>query len=133
MFPEERERPLDLANVVPGTRSLVGEPRGDFGPYYDALDGAAAGLPHNLAHLLSPHPAAQPLDDEHRLVARYAAKLGQGGRESGRGGTAGLGGATFHQDDPYAQRSAISRLQQRNRHPPSNSPLVCPRCHGRWT
>ena len=51
-------------------------------------------------------------DDEHRLIARYAAKLA--GRTSYPG--AKRLDLAAYPEESYAQRSAIARLEQRNRY-----------------
>lgn len=110
-FPEQPDRPLDLANVVPATPSLIHDSFGkqDQVLYYDDLSLDDGGM--NLGQ--SPGRFGDPAvnEDEHSLIARYSAKLA--GRTAYRGpGQLDLGA---YPDENLAQRAAIARLEQRNK------------------
>nr|CAH7714683.1 unnamed protein product [Callosobruchus chinensis] len=104
-FPEQPEKTLNLSHIVPPSPipSHNGFPEGNF----TAFDGMGSLDSRSTARSLD-----SARDDEHRLIARYAAKLAQEAR-------AGMGRvpseACLGMDSTKAQRELISQLEAKNR------------------
>ncbi|VEN45784.1 unnamed protein product [Callosobruchus maculatus] len=104
-FPEQPEKTLNLSHIVPPSPipSHNGFPEGNF----SAFDGMGSLDSRSTARSLD-----SARDDEHRLIARYAAKLAQEAR-------AGMGRvpseACLGMDSTKAQRELISQLEAKNR------------------
>ncbi|KFD70801.1 hypothetical protein M514_01246 [Trichuris suis] len=102
LVPETPERPLDLSNVVPSSPSLV---RGHFkkSPDVDIANGIACG---NAACIANAN-FDDSLDDEHKLIARYTAKL------SGRSAYHPVMLNAFEEN--MEQKATIAHLEKKNR------------------
>ncbi|CAH2007194.1 unnamed protein product [Acanthoscelides obtectus] len=104
-FPEQPEKTLNLSHIVPPSPipSHNGFPEGNF----SAFDGMGSLDSRSTARSLD-----SARDDEHRLIARYAAKLAQEAR-------VGMGRvpseACLGMDSTKAQRELIGQLEAKNR------------------
>lgn len=147
-FPEKPEKTLNLSHIVPPSPlpshngfTLDGPPgiipgfdrgstldsRGTYGRSLDSSGGSAAGLNHfNVGGSSSLPRASTSNDEEHRLIARYAARLAQESRTpittasnatqinntvSGNGSEKNALGT----DTSRAQRELIAQLEAKNK------------------
>ncbi|CAH1159031.1 unnamed protein product [Phyllotreta striolata] len=108
-FPEQPEKTLNLSHIVPPSPipSHNGFPEGNF----PAFDGMGSLDSRSTARSLD-----SARDDEHRLIARYAAKLAQ----EARSGMIHFQGrvpseACLGMDSTRAQRELINQLESKNR------------------
>ncbi|XP_017774247.1 PREDICTED: dystrobrevin beta isoform X2 [Nicrophorus vespilloides] len=121
-FPEQPEKPLNLSHIVPPSPlpSHNGFPDGNnFVPHYDGMG--------SLDSRSTARSLDSARDDEHRLIARYAAKLAQEQRSGmPRGGSLRKNSlspdagrvpseACLGMDSTRAQRELISQLEAKNR------------------
>ncbi|XP_056640992.1 dystrobrevin beta isoform X2 [Diorhabda sublineata] len=104
-FPEQPEKTLNLSHIVPPSPipSHNGFPDGNF----SAFDGTGSLDSRSTARSLD-----SARDDEHRLIARYAAKLAEEAR-SGMGRVPSE--ACLGMDSTRAQRELINQLEAKNR------------------
>ncbi|XP_062406734.1 dystrobrevin, beta a isoform X2 [Sardina pilchardus] len=128
IFPEQPERPLDLANLVPPRPPISNNmndtammPSGAPTPTKSRVSGLAAAQRMNEEHALiaayvnrlqnSPRALDSPsrLDEEHKLIARYAARLAT------ESGNAARPSADFNFDTNKQQRQLIAELENKNR------------------
>lgn len=132
-FPEQPEKTLNLSHIVPPSPlpSHNGFSDGGIPGVYDrnsTLDSRATGRSLDSAGAsLTRH--AQSNDEEHRLIARYAARLAQenrGGSQppnqtiisdggSGIGAGGGGGGMQMNVDNSRQQRELIAQLESKNK------------------
>ncbi|XP_072913196.1 dystrobrevin beta isoform X8 [Hemitrygon akajei] len=102
IYPEMPEKPLDLAHIVPQQRSLPN--------MNDAM------VSHSVISSGAPTPtksvldSPSRLDEEHRLIARYAARLA-----AEAGNTRSTSEMTFNFDANKQQRQLIAELENKNR------------------
>ncbi|XP_075225779.1 dystrobrevin isoform X2 [Lycorma delicatula] len=112
-FPDEPEKPLNLSHIVPPSPlpSHNGFPENVYmGPMYDvgSMDSrSTARSPGKYNSSLD----SSRLDDEHKLIARYAARLAAEARTVGRTPSEG----SLSLDTSRAQRELISQLEAKNR------------------
>lgn len=105
-FPEHPEKTLNLSHIVPPSPipSHNGFPDGQYSAGYDGMG--------SLDSRSTARSLDSARDDEHRLIARYAAKLAQEAR-------AGMGRvpseACLGMDSTRAQRELINQLEAKNR------------------
>ncbi|XP_050295437.1 dystrobrevin beta-like isoform X2 [Anthonomus grandis grandis] len=105
-FPEQPEKTLNLSHIVPPSPipSHNGFPEGQFAPGFDGMG--------SLDSRSTARSLDSARDDEHRLIARYAAKLAQ----DARGGIGRVPSETcLGMDSTRAQRELISQLEAKNR------------------
>ncbi|XP_048840816.1 dystrobrevin, beta a isoform X9 [Brienomyrus brachyistius] len=100
LFPEQPERPLDLAHIVP--------PRPLPGNMNDTMV-MSSGVPTPTKSTLD---SPSRLDEEHRLIARYAARLAA---EAGNLPQRPPTDLTFNFDANKQQRQLIAELENKNR------------------
>uniref|UniRef100_A0A3B3SXV7 Dystrobrevin n=1 Tax=Paramormyrops kingsleyae TaxID=1676925 RepID=A0A3B3SXV7_9TELE len=100
LFPEQPERPLDLAHIVP--------PRPLAGNMNDTMVMSSGAPTPTKSTLDSP----SRLDEEHRLIARYAARLAA---EAGNLPQRPPTDLTFNFDANKQQRQLIAELENKNR------------------
>uniref|UniRef100_A0A8C2TL63 Dystrobrevin n=1 Tax=Coturnix japonica TaxID=93934 RepID=A0A8C2TL63_COTJA len=112
VFPEQPEKPLDLAHIVP-PRPLTN--MNDAMVYTSAfIHILAVARPHKADGCPCPHSVLDSpgrLDEEHRLIARYAARLAAEASNTPRPPT-DLG---FNFDANKQQRQLIAELENKNR------------------
>ncbi|XP_012583016.1 PREDICTED: dystrobrevin beta isoform X5 [Condylura cristata] len=100
VFPEQPEKPLDLANIVP--------PR----PLTNSSDTMVSHLPTGApTPTKSVLDSPSRLDEEHRLIARYAARLAAEAGNATRPPT----DLSFNFDANKQQRQLIAELENKNR------------------
>ncbi|XP_024081580.1 dystrobrevin beta isoform X3 [Cimex lectularius] len=101
-YPDQPEKPLNLSHIVPPSPLLNHNGFPDYG--YDSLD--------SRTNARSPGKSIQSLrlDDEHKLIARYAARLAQE-VQAGRTPTE----TSLNLDTSRAQRELILQLEAKNR------------------
>ncbi|VDP08813.1 unnamed protein product [Soboliphyme baturini] len=107
-FSDYPDRPLDLANVVPTSPSLV---RSNVLAHTDEMPLYGDIVSDSHACLVSPGHFSvdeRNTDDEHKLIARYSAKL------SGRA-TYLCASMNSGLDENGSQRAAVARLEQKNK------------------
>ncbi|XP_072107487.1 dystrobrevin, beta a isoform X3 [Mobula birostris] len=103
IYPEMPEKPLDLAHIVPQQRSLPN--------MNDAM------VSHSVVSSGAPTPtksvldSPSRLDEEHRLIARYAARLAAEAGNTQRSTSE----MTFNFDANKQQRQLIAELENKNR------------------
>ncbi|XP_059837713.1 dystrobrevin beta isoform X5 [Hypanus sabinus] len=103
IYPEMPEKPLDLAHIVPQQRSLPN--------MNDAM------VSHSVISSGAPTPtksvldSPSRLDEEHRLIARYAARLAAEAGNTQRSTSE----MTFNFDANKQQRQLIAELENKNR------------------
>ncbi|GJQ79260.1 putative zinc ion binding protein [Trypoxylus dichotomus] len=105
-FPEQPEKTLDLSHIVPPSPlpSHNGFSDGNFLPHFDGMG--------SLDSRSTAKSLDSARDDEHRLIARYAAKLAQESRSSiGRVPSE----TCLGMDSTRAQRELINQLEAKNR------------------
>ncbi|XP_066139060.1 dystrobrevin beta-like isoform X2 [Euwallacea fornicatus] len=105
-FPEQPEKTLNLSHIVPPSPipSHNGFPDGQFSTGYDGMG--------SLDSRSTARSLDSARDDEHRLIARYAAKLAQ----EARGGMGRVPSETcLGMDSTRAQRELINQLEAKNR------------------
>ncbi|CAG9762189.1 unnamed protein product [Ceutorhynchus assimilis] len=105
-FPEQPEKTLNLSHIVPPSPipSHNGFPEGQFPPGFDGMG--------SLDSRSTARSLDSARDDEHRLIARYAAKLAQ----EARGGMGRVPSeACLGMDSTRAQRELINQLELKNR------------------
>ncbi|XP_031212237.1 dystrobrevin beta isoform X5 [Mastomys coucha] len=100
VFPEQPEKPLDLAHIVP--------PRPLTNMNDTVLSHMSSGVPTPTKSVLD---SPSRLDEEHRLIARYAARLAA---EAGNM-THPPTDASFNFDANKQQRQLIAELENKNR------------------
>ncbi|ERL92307.1 hypothetical protein D910_09624, partial [Dendroctonus ponderosae] len=105
-FPEQPEKTLNLSHIVPPSPipSHNGFPDGQFSAGFDGMG--------SLDSRSTARSLDSARDDEHRLIARYAAKLAQ----EARGGMGRVPSeACLGMDSTRAQRELINQLESKNR------------------
>uniref|UniRef100_A0A669PKP7 Dystrobrevin n=1 Tax=Phasianus colchicus TaxID=9054 RepID=A0A669PKP7_PHACC len=110
VFPEQPEKPLDLAHIVP-PRPLTNM---NDAMAYPAAFIVSVACPHRADNCPCPHSVLDSpgrLDEEHRLIARYAARLAAEASNTPRPPT-DLG---FNFDANKQQRQLIAELENKNR------------------
>ncbi|XP_048660667.1 dystrobrevin beta isoform X12 [Marmota marmota marmota] len=100
VFPEQPEKPLDLAHIVP--------PRPLTNMNDTMVSHMSSGVPTPTKSVLE---SPSRLDEEHRLIARYAARLAA---EAGNT-TRPLADVSFNFDANKQQRQLIAELENKNR------------------
>ncbi|VDM61132.1 unnamed protein product [Angiostrongylus costaricensis] len=100
LFAERPQRPLELQNIVPSTPTTLRRAAPDPTPVWQS---ALALLPGQLSN-------GGALDDEHKLIARYSAKL------SGRADYPLGSGREISSSHPVDERALIARLEEENSH-----------------
>ncbi|KAJ8348504.1 hypothetical protein SKAU_G00270930 [Synaphobranchus kaupii] len=100
VFPEQPERPLDLAHIVP--------PRPVANNMNDTMVMSSGAPTPTKSALDSP----SRLDEEHRLIARYAARLAAEASNTAQRPPTDLG---FNFDANKQQRQLIAELENKNR------------------
>ncbi|XP_076028911.1 dystrobrevin beta-like isoform X4 [Oratosquilla oratoria] len=108
-YPEEPEKPLNLSHIVPPSpmpshNGFGGEAGNSFD--MGSLDSRSSGRSRGTSM-----PDWSQLDEEHRLIAHYAARLAQEGKQNGQG--ISDPGAAF--DASRAQRELIQTLEAKNK------------------
>ncbi|KAM6318469.1 dystrobrevin alpha isoform 5-T5 [Aegotheles albertisi] len=105
MFPDQPEKPLNLAHIVP--------PR-PVTSMNDTLfsHSVPSGSPFANRSLLD---SASRLDEEHKLIARYAARLAAETSSSQQGQQRGASDISFTIDANKQQRQLIAELENKNR------------------
>lgn len=118
-FPETPERTLDLTHIVPPTPPPVHNGFHDFSRSHHSLDASSMestsvtkspikALHHQSGSL---ERGAGRVDDEHRLIARYAARLAADANNASRSPTE----LNYHPESSKAQRELIAQLEAKNR------------------
>ncbi|XP_072355066.1 dystrobrevin beta isoform X8 [Scyliorhinus torazame] len=102
VYPEMPEKPLDLAHIVPQQRSLPN--MNDTVVSHSVL---SSGAPTPTKSVLD---SPSRLDEEHRLIARYAARLA-----AEAGNTRSTSELAFNFDANKQQRQLIAELENKNR------------------
>nr|CAD7586958.1 unnamed protein product [Timema genevievae] len=117
-FPEEPEKTLNLSHIVPPSPlpSHNGFPDSSFIPQFDggSMDSRSTGRSGMCSSSPGKYTSSLDstrLDDEHRLIARYAARLAAEARSAGRAPSEG----SLSLDTSRAQRELISQLEAKNR------------------
>nr|CAD7454664.1 unnamed protein product [Timema tahoe] len=117
-FPEEPEKTLNLSHIVPPSPlpSHNGFPDSSFIPQFDggSMDSRSTGRSGMCSSSPGKYTSSLDstrLDDEHRLIARYAARLATEARSAGRAPSEG----SLSLDTSRAQRELISQLEAKNR------------------
>uniref|UniRef100_A0A4W2EMG1 Dystrobrevin beta n=1 Tax=Bos indicus x Bos taurus TaxID=30522 RepID=A0A4W2EMG1_BOBOX len=100
VFPEQPEKPLDLANIVP--------PRPPTNLNDTMVSHMSSGAPTPTKSVLD---SPSRLDEEHRLIARYAARLAAEAGNMTRPPT----DLSFNFDANKQQRQLIAELENKNR------------------
>ncbi|KAL6729653.1 hypothetical protein Aduo_000691 [Ancylostoma duodenale] len=100
LFAERPQRPLELQNIVPATPTTLRRAPPDPIPDWPS---SPVLLPGQVAN-------GTALDDEHKLIARYSAKL------SGRADYPLGNGRDRSINHPVDERSLIARLEEENSH-----------------
>ncbi|KHJ85873.1 zinc finger, ZZ type, partial [Oesophagostomum dentatum] len=100
LFAERPQRPLELQNIVPATPSTLRRAPPDPIPDWPS---SPVLLPGQMVN-------GTALDDEHKLIARYSAKL------SGRADYPLGNGRDRSINPPVDERSLIARLEEENSH-----------------
>ncbi|KAM6276516.1 dystrobrevin alpha isoform 15-T21 [Spheniscus humboldti] len=105
MFPDQPEKPLNLAHIVP--------PR-PVTSMNDTLfsHSVPSGSPFANRSMLD---SASRLDEEHKLIARYAARLAAETSSSQQGQQRGASDISFTIDANKQQRQLIAELENKNR------------------
>ncbi|XP_075272335.1 dystrobrevin alpha isoform X18 [Opisthocomus hoazin] len=105
MFPDQPEKPLNLAHIVP--------PR-PVTSMNDTLfsHSVPSGSPFANRSVLD---SASRLDEEHKLIARYAARLAAEASSSQQGQQRGASDISFTIDANKQQRQLIAELENKNR------------------
>ncbi|XP_067326917.1 dystrobrevin beta isoform X2 [Anolis sagrei] len=103
VYPEEPEKPLDLAHIVPS------RPLGNMNDAMVTHVSSSSGAPTPTKSSVLDSPSR--LDEEHRLIARYAARLAAEAGNAPRPPT-DLG---FNFDANKQQRQLIAELENKNR------------------
>ncbi|XP_074066046.1 dystrobrevin beta isoform X7 [Macrotis lagotis] len=100
VFPEQPEKPLDLAHIVP--------PRPPTNMNDTMVSHMSSGVPTPTKSVLD---SPSRLDEEHRLIARYAARLAAEAGNATRPPT----DLSFNFDANKQQRQLIAELENKNR------------------
>ncbi|XP_015421169.1 PREDICTED: dystrobrevin alpha [Myotis davidii] len=100
MFPDQPEKPLNLAHIV--------HPPPLLSASQTLISHASKGLPSSTSSMLE---SSNRLDEEHRLIARYAARLAAESTSSQRG----TPDISFTIDANKQQRQLIAELENKNR------------------
>ncbi|KAJ1364442.1 Dystrobrevin-1 [Parelaphostrongylus tenuis] len=100
LFAERPQRPLELQNIVPATPTTLRRAPTDPTPVWSS---SPVLLPGQLSN-------GGALDDEHKLIARYSAKL------SGRADYPIGSGRELSNNHPVDERALIARLEEENSH-----------------
>ncbi|XP_052895727.1 dystrobrevin beta isoform X3 [Anopheles moucheti] len=116
-FPEQPEKTLNLSHIVPPSPlpSHNGFPDGGIPGLYDrssTLDSRATGLSLDSNGTSGTRGAVNSNDEEHRLIARYAARLAQ---ESRTPGGSAPDPVQIGLDSSRAQRELIMQLESKNK------------------
>ncbi|XP_058060698.1 dystrobrevin beta isoform X2 [Anopheles bellator] len=116
-FPELPEKTLNLSHIVPPSPlpSHNGFPDGGIPGMYDrssTLDSRATGLSLDSNGTSGTRGAVNSNDEEHRLIARYAARLAQ---ESRTPGGSAPDPVQIGLDSSRAQRELIMQLESKNK------------------
>ncbi|XP_067005401.1 dystrobrevin beta [Anabrus simplex] len=117
-FPDEPEKTLNLSHIVPPSPlpSHNGFPESSFASPFDggSMDSRSTGRSGVCSSSPGKYTSSLEstrLDDEHRLIARYAARLAAEARSAGRAPSEG----SLSLDTSRAQRELISQLEAKNR------------------
>ncbi|XP_060598439.1 dystrobrevin beta-like isoform X2 [Ruditapes philippinarum] len=108
-FPELPEKTVDLSYIVPATPSTVRNGFRDVSPDLSSI--GSSPLIHRSPGKQSIGIRSQSTDDEHRLIARYAARLAADVKNAARSPQE----MNFTLDTNKAQRELIAQLEQKNR------------------
>ncbi|KFB53388.1 hypothetical protein ZHAS_00021702 [Anopheles sinensis] len=116
-FPEQPEKTLNLSHIVPPSPlpSHNGFPDGGIPGLYDrssTLDSRATGLSLDSNGTSGTRGAVNSNDEEHRLIARYAARLAQ---ETRTPGGSAPDPVQIGLDSSRAQRELIMQLESKNK------------------
>nr|XP_036852306.1 dystrobrevin alpha isoform X7 [Manis javanica] len=103
MFPDQPEKPLNLAHIV------------DTWPPRPATGVSDALFSHSVPASGSPFVARSMLDEEHRLIARYAARLAAESSSSQPTQQRSVPDIAFTIDANKQQRQLIAELENKNR------------------
>ncbi|XP_068788885.1 dystrobrevin alpha isoform X12 [Struthio camelus] len=106
MFPDQPEKPLNLAHIVP--------PR-PVTSMNDSLFSHSVPSGSPFANRSSVLDSASRLDEEHKLIARYAARLAAETSSSQQGQQRGASDISFTIDANKQQRQLIAELENKNR------------------
>ncbi|KAK7865657.1 hypothetical protein R5R35_006912 [Gryllus longicercus] len=117
-FPEEPEKTLNLSHIVPPSPlpSHNGFPESNVASPFDggSMDSRSTGRSGMCSSSPGKYTSSLEstrLDDEHKLIARYAARLAAEARSVGRAPSEG----SLSLDTSRAQRELISQLEAKNR------------------
>lgn len=113
-FPEEPEKTLNLSHIVPASPLPCHNGFGDMlSNSYDAgsMDSRSTSTARSPGRYTMGTLESSRLDDEHKLIARYAAKLAAETRNVGKAPSEG----TLSLDTSRAQRELVSQLESKNR------------------
>ncbi|KAL0811908.1 hypothetical protein ABMA28_009321 [Loxostege sticticalis] len=126
-YPDQPERTLNLSHIVPPSPVPAHNGFPEYAPGYvntGSLDSRSSRSTHRsiAEHLIAEH-LSRGVDDEHRLIARYAARLAHENRTMPRAGrsaslTPELGRSSSEGaevDAARQQRELISQLEAKNR------------------